>query len=85
MSFISDYNKRKQTAIEYSKVLNREILPRDIRINKSGMILTLNLSAEESKILINYLKTKWQDRGYEYVVDDPVFEAQVDSMFSTQH
>jgi len=84
MSFISDYNKRKQTAIEYSKVLDREILPRDIRISKSGIIATANLSADEAETLMNYIKNKYEQQGLT-LVDDPVFEAEVDSMLSTKH
>jgi hypothetical protein len=84
MSYTSDYNKRKQTAIEYSKVLDREILPRDIRISKSGIISAANLSADEAETLMNYLKNKFENQGFN-LVDDPVFEAECDSMLSTKH
>lgn len=84
MSFTSDYNKRKQTAIEYSKILDRQVLPRDIRISKSGIISASNLSADEAETLMNYLKNKFEHQGLT-LVEDPMFEAECDSMLSIKH
>lgn len=84
MSFISDSKKRKEIATEYSKVLDREILPRDIRISKSGIVSAANLSADEAEMLMNYLKHKFESQGLT-LVDDDMFEAECDSMLSTKH
>jgi len=84
MSYTSDYNKRKQIASEYSNVLDRLIMPKDIRITKSGDIVTNNLSLDEAKILEQYICNKYESEGLKREFSDE-FDAEVDSLFAVKH
>lgn len=84
MSYIDDYKKRKEHALEYSEVLGREIKPNQIRI-KNDIVSCAGLSSEESDFMLAYLRNKWSNMGYKIKENDPKFDAECDAMWSVKH
>ena len=82
MSFYDAFKKRKQQAFELSKVLGREVSPKEIQMKKSGSDGTLTLyflkSEEEYMLADAYLKSKSQNKGFELVEPTAENEAEVD-------
>lgn len=86
MSFYDTFKKRKQEAFELSKVLSREVSPKEIQIKKSGPDGALTLyflkSEEEYMLADAYLKSKSQNMGYEMIETTAENEAEVDAFLA---
>ena len=86
MSFYDAFKKRKQEAFELSKVLGREVSPKEIQMKKSGdngtLILYFLKSEEEYMLADAYLKSKSQNEGIELIDTTPENEAEVDAFLA---
>jgi hypothetical protein len=86
MSFYDAFKKRKQEAFELSKVLGREVSPKEIQIKKSGPDGTLTLyflkSEEEYMLADAYLKSQSQNIGYKITDATPEMEAEADAFIA---